>query len=126
MNLVEMRRTHTKFSIEQNPSVITISRTTRDRSQGYINNVKTDEGPFVVRIFVSKSSTPQNITTLAGEKQVDQYFGLLADYNADIRAGTEVKDEFVDNGMKFVVKAIYPQTVNGELVGYQGELERVM
>lgn len=124
-NLVELRRNHTKWSIEQNPTEITIHRTEKLKKEGYIEEIKSEVGPFVVRIFVSKSSSPQTVTTLAGEKQVDRYFGLLADYEADIQAGTTVKDEFEANGMKFLVRTIYPQTINGQVVGYQGELERV-
>lgn len=125
MSLVEMRRKHTKWSIEQNPVEIMIHRTKKNRMGGYIKDVESEVGPFTVRIFVSKSSSPQTVTTLAGEKQVDRYFGLLADYQADIQAGTNVKDEFEANGMKFLVKAVYPQTINNQVVGYQCEIERV-
>ncbi|GKV54242.1 hypothetical protein NCCP2222_01890 [Sporosarcina sp. NCCP-2222] len=125
-NLVEMRRKHTKWNIEQNPSYITIKRTEKKKMDGHIGETESTAGPFVVRIFVSNSNTVQKVMTLAGEKQVDRYFGLLADYEADIRAGTTVKDEFEAMGMKFLVKAIYPQTIHGQIVGYQGELERVM
>ena len=124
--LVEMRRKHTKWNIEQNPTEILINRTIKERKGGYIDESETDVGPFVVRIYSSNSNSPQTITTLAGEKQVDRHFGMLADCEADIRAGTNVKDEFEANGMKFVVKAVYPQRVAGEIVGYQCELERVM
>ncbi|MHC8516992.1 hypothetical protein [Sporosarcina sp. ITBMC105] len=125
-SLVEMRRAHTKWNIEQNPVVVTIHRTEKRKGGGYIEEAESDVGPFTVRIFVSHSNTNQTVTTLAGEKQVDRYFGLLADYQSDIRAGTTVKDEFVAMGMRFLVKAVYPQTINGQIVGYQGELERVM
>lgn len=125
-SIVEMRRKHTKWNIEQNPSEILIHRTEKRKGGGYIEEVESDVGPFVVRIFVSQSNTNQKVVTLAGEKQVDRYFGLLADYEADIQAGTDVKDEFEAMGMRFLVKAIYPQTIQGQIVGYQGELERVM
>ena len=125
MNLVEMRRTHTRFSIDQNPMEITVNRIEKKNMGGYYDEVKSVEGPFIVRIFISSSGSPQKITTLAGEKQVDRYFGLLADFEADIQAGTNVKDEFEAMGMKFLVKAIYPQMINSQIVGYQGELERV-
>lgn len=124
-NLVEFRRKHTKWNIEQNPVEITIHRTEKRKGGGYIEEVETDVGPFSVRIFVSSSSSPQSVVTLAGEKQVDRYFGLLADFEADIQAGTNVKDEFEAMGMKFLVKSVYPQIINGQIVGYQGELERV-
>ena len=124
-NPVEMRRKHTQWSIEQNPSSILINRIEKKKMSGYIDEVESVVGPFVVRIFATQSNSTQTITTLAGEKQVDRYFGLLADHSADIQAGTMVKDEFEVMGMKFLVKAIYPQTINSQIVGYQGELERV-
>ncbi len=124
-SIVDMRRKHTKWSIEQNPVEIMIHRTEKRKKEGYIEEVESDVGPFTVRIFVANSSSPQKVTTLAGEKQVDRYFGLLADHEADIQAGTDVKDEFEAMGMKFLVKSICPQTINSQNVGYQGELERV-
>lgn len=124
--IVELRRKHTQWSIKQNPSTITINRTIKQKAQGYIDERNIDVGPFVVRIFNAGSSSPQTVTTLAGEKQTDTYFGILADFEADIQASTTTKDEFVVDGIRYLVKAIYPQKISGEIVGYQGELERVI
>lgn len=126
MNFVEMRRKHTKWNIEQNPTTITVNRTIKKKAQGYIDEQNINVGPFIVRIFNSGSSSPQVVTTLAGEKQTDTYFGILADFEADIQANTTVKDEFEVDGIRYLVKAIYPQKIKGEVVGYQGELERVI
>lgn len=123
--IVEMRRKHTKWNIDQNPVEIVIRRTFKERKGGYIDESETDVGPFVVRIYSSNSNSPQTVTTLAGEKQVDRHFSLLADHEADIQASTTVKDEFEAYGMKFIVKAVYPQRIANEVVGYQCELERV-
>ena len=123
--LVKMRRKNTQWSINQNPTIITINRTMKKKAQGYIDDKNIDVGPFVVRIFNSGSSSPQLVTTLAGEKQTDTYFGLLADFKVDIQASSTVKDEFEVDGIRYLVKAIYPQKINSEVVGYQGELERV-
>lgn len=123
--IAEMRRKHTQWSIRQNPLEIMIKRTERINMGGYMDEVESVTGPFVVRIFSTSGGAMQEISTLAGTKQVDRYFGLLADFAADIRAGTLVTDEFEAMGMKFQVKSIYPQKIAGEVVGYQGELERV-
>lgn len=120
-----MRRKHTKWNIDQNPSEIMIKRTERIDAGGYFDNVQSQVGPFIVRLFIDKSGSPQEVTTLTGQKQVDRYFGLLADYEADIQAGTNIKDELEIDNMKFNVKAVYPQRIQGEIVGYQCELERV-
>ncbi|MDD1504257.1 hypothetical protein PVA17_16040 [Lysinibacillus sp. CNPSo 3705] len=63
---------------------------------------------------------------MAGEKQTDTYFGILADFEADIQANTTDKDEFEVDGIRYLVTAIYPQKIKGEVVGYQGELVRVI
>lgn len=123
-NIIAMRRKHTQWSIERNPVTITVNRREKVNMGGYMDEVESIAGPFIVRVFTSGGS-PQEITTLAGQKQVDRHFSLLADYQTDIRAGTLVTDEFEAQGMMFQVKAIYPQTVAGKVVGYQGELERV-
>lgn len=125
INLVEMRRKHTKWSIKQNATDITINRTTKEDMGGYFEENETTLEPQTVRIFVSKASTSQTVTTLAGQKQVDRYFGLLADHKADLKADTHTIDQFEVDGMTFVIKAVYPQTINSQLVGYQCELERV-
>lgn len=120
-----MRRDHTRWSIQQNPTSITIQRTERKDAGGYFDEDITNLSPQTVRVFSSKSSTNQTVTSLAGEKQVDRHFGLLADYKADIKADTHTKDEFEIDGMSFIVKAVYPQMINSKLTGYQCELERV-
>lgn len=124
-NLVEMRRKHTKWNIEQNPVEITIKRTEKKDMGGYFDETETTLPSQTVRIFSSKGGSPQEVVTLAGQKRVDRYFGLLADYEADIKADINTKDEFEANGMHFEVKAVFPQTISGEIVGYQCELERV-
>jgi len=51
---------------------------------------------------------------------------LLADHEAEIKAGTNVLDEFeVTDLGKFQVLAVYPQIVQGQIVGYQADLEKV-
>lgn len=122
--IVEMRRRHTKWSIEQNSSSILISRTERVRVGGGFDENETNVGPFQVRLYVT-SGSPKKISVLAGEKQVDSYYALLADYQADIRADTNTTDKFEVNGMGFEVKSVFPQRVAGNVVGYQCELERV-
>lgn len=125
INLVDLRRKHTQWSIKQNATDITINRETKEDVGGYFEENETILDPQTVRIFVSKANTNQTVVTLAGQKQVDRYFGLLADHKADLKADTHTTDQFELDGMTFVIKAVYPQTINSQLVGYQCELERV-
>jgi|SRR5690606_19968559 len=126
MDLVTLRRQHTKWAIEQNPTTITIHRTEKIDIGGYFEEVESEVGPFVVRIYQYGTQVPQEVSTLAGTKQVDRTWGMLMDYEADVKAGPNVLDEFevADIG-KFQVLEVYPQVVKGELVGYQVTLEKV-
>lgn len=126
MDLVALRRQHTKWAIQQNPTTITIHRTEKIDMGGYFEEVESEVGPFDVRIYQYGTWTPREVSTLAGVKQVDRTWGMLMDYEADVKAGSTVLDEFEVPGLgKFQVLEVYPQVVKGELVGYQVTLEKV-
>jgi len=126
MDLVALRRRHTKWAIQQNPTTITIHRTEKIDVGGYFEEVESEAGPFVVRIYQYGTWVPQEVSTLAGTKQVDRTWGMLMDYEADIKAGSNVLDEFEVPGLgKFQVMEVYPQKVKGKIVGYQVALEKV-
>jgi hypothetical protein len=126
MDMVALRRKHTGWAIQQNPTTITINRTEKTDMGGYFEEVKTEVGPFVVRLYGYGTWLPQEVSTLAGTKQVDKTWGMLADCQADIKAGPNVLDRFEVSGMGcFRVLEVYPQVVKGELVGYQVALEKV-
>lgn len=126
MTVVEALRAANARAIAENPTDITVRRTEKVDMGGYFDEVTSEHGPFTVRIFQQGSRIPQEISTLAGTKQVDKGWGMLADYQADIKAGPNVVDEFDVPGLgHFRVVAVYPQVVQGQLVGYQADLEKV-
>jgi len=126
MDLVILRRQHTKWAIQQNPTTITIHRTEKIDMGGYFEEVKSEVGPFVVRIYQYGTWAPQEVNTLAGTKQVDRTWGMLMDHEANVKAGPNVLDEFEVAGIgKFQVLEVYPQVVKDELVGCQVALEKV-
>ncbi len=126
MDLVSLRRQHTKWAIQQNSTTITINRTEKIDAGGYFDEVHSEVGPFTVRIYQYGTWVPQEVSTLAGTKQVDRTWGMLMDYEADVKAGSNVLDEFEVPGLgKFQVLEVYPQVVKDELVGYQVTLEKV-
>jgi hypothetical protein len=126
MDMVTLRRQHTSWAIQQNPTTIIIHRTEKVDMGGYFEEKESEVGPFVVRIYQQSSGVPREVSTLAGTKQVDGAWGMLADWQADIKADPNVLDEFEVLGMgRFQVLEVYPQMVNGELVGYQVALEKV-
>lgn len=126
MDLAALRRQHISWAIQQNPTTITINRTEKIDAGGYFDEVHSEVGPFIVRIYQYGTWAPQEVNTLAGTKQVDRTWGMLMDYEADVKAGPNVLDEFEVAGIgKFQVLEVYPQIVKGELVGYQVALEKV-
>ncbi len=126
MDLVALRRQHTKWAIQQNPTTITIKRTEKIDAGGYFEETHTEIGPFTVRIYQYGTWVPQEVSTLAGTKQVDRTWGMLMDHEADVKVGPNVLDEFEVAGIgKFQVLEVYPQVIKGELVGYQVVLEKV-
>ncbi len=126
MDFVALRRQHTKWAIQQNPTIITIHRTEKIDMGGYFEEIESELGPFTVRIYQYGTWVPQEVSTLAGTKQVDRTWGMLMDYEADVKAGPNVLDEFEVPGMgRFQVLEVYPQKVKDKIVGYQVALERV-
>lgn len=126
MDLVALRRQHTKWTIQQNPVEITIQRTEKVDMGGYFDEVESEHGPYTVRIFQRGMQLPLEVSNLGGTKQTDRGWGLLAGYEAEIKAGSNVLDEFeVDSLGKFQVLAVYPQIIQGQVVGYQADLEKV-
>ena len=120
------RKGDIQWNITQNPVVITIQRTEKIRSGGGFNEVESTIGPFTVRIYNKAGQLPKDTHSLAGTKKTEVAWGLLADHAADIKANSNVTDEFDVSGLgHFVVVGVFPQLVNGEIVGYQADLERV-
>lgn len=125
MEIGAMRRKHLQWVIQQNPVEVTIKRTEKTKAAGRLEETITEAGPFTVRIFTAKSTSPEKITSLAGEKLVDRSYEMLATSQADLQASSIVKDEFEAFGMHFIVKTVYPEIVHSEVIGYRCELERV-
>lgn len=125
MSFADVRRQHIAFNIGQNPTTISIQRMEKRRKGGGYKEVSTSLPPVTIRIYTARSQIPKTISILAGTKQTDKTYGLLADEWADIKAGPEVTDRFIANGEHFEIVAIYPQMVADTLVGYQAALERV-
>ena len=125
INLVEMRRNHTNWAIQQNGFEIELHRVGETRKGGKIQKINETLPPQLFRIYVKGGSETQHIDT-QGERQTDRYYRLLASWDADIQASTTVTDTLEWMGDKYIVKSVYHQSINGQVVGKQCELERVM
>lgn len=124
-DMVALRRKHVAWNISQNPTQISIHRKEKIRKGGGYGEVESDLVPITVRIFVTRTQVPQTVSVLAGTKQTDKMYSLLADEHADIKAGPDVTDRFTAFGESFEVVSIQQQVVQGVVVGYQADLERV-
>lgn len=124
-DFIATRRKHVAWNISQNPTTITIHRKEKIRKGGGYEEVESDLSPVTVRIFVTRTQIPQTVSVLAGTKQTDKMYSLLADEHADIKAGPNVTDRFSAMGEIFEVVSVQPQVVQGVVVGYQADLERV-
>lgn len=126
MDLVTLRRQNILWAIQQNPVSVTITRTKKEARDGGFVEVTSTHGPFAVRVFPAGGRSPGLVSDLPGRKFEDDTWGLLADYTADIQAGPNVVDEFDVPGLgHFQVTAVYPQVVQGQIVGYQADLKKV-
>ena len=126
MNIVDLRRQHVLWSVSQNPVSIVITRTEKAETEGRFAENTTQVGPLTVRIFQINKAGVRLDSGIAGTRSVDPDWGLIADWQADLRAGPNVRDEFEVAGLGFfVIKAVYPQKIQGQVVGYQAELEKV-
>ena len=123
--LVRTMRENTRWNIQQNPTTIIIQRTELPRSGGGRSKIETTLDPITVRITVASTKMgDQYHVTDPGIVKADPYY-LIAEHDADIRAGTDVTDAFETNLGKFRIKTVYPQRMHGEIVGIQAGLERM-
>ena len=126
MDLITLRRQCILRNIQLNPIEITVQRTEKVDMDGCFEEQVITLEPYVVRVFQKSSKIPQDVSTLVGTKQVDEMWGLLADNTVDLKAGPNIKDEFnVPVIGQFRIVAVYPQMVQGQLIGVQADLERV-
>lgn len=124
---IVIRRQQVQWNIQQNSTMITINRTEKVETEGHFDESKTVVGPLTVRIFAKKQGNPKETSDLAGTKQTDANWGLLADYQADIKAGPNILDEFDVPGIgHFQISSVLPQIFQGQIVGFQADLEKVM
>lgn len=127
MNFVEQRKKDVAFTIAENPTEITIEREEYIPTGGGRKKVKSTAGPFRVRIFTQggKQMAVKVVSGTAGAKHDDDTWAFLADSEADIRAGTNVIDEFTIDGIRFRVTMAIPRYWQGQRTSIDGTLKVV-
>ena len=111
-------------TIEENPTEITISVSTRKIVDGAWS-IDDSDRTLTVRIFQQKNPEVSVISDTKGTADTSKKYGMLADHTADLTDLSEERIEFGSPYGKMEVLAIYPQVVKGEVCGYQCELKRV-
>ncbi|MDD3927280.1 MAG: hypothetical protein PHT33_11550 [bacterium] len=119
------RREQTLWNIRQNPTEITITRTTKTPYKGGHKDETAEIGPLIVRIYSNSRRQPQLQSERQGTRITDGNWGMLADWRVDIRCGSDVTDEFETALGRFRVAQVKPQLLGNEIIGYQCDLERV-
>lgn len=122
---VKARREAIQHNIALNPAAIVVTRTELVRSGGGYEESETQLPSQTVRIYQRGGGGNQDVESGAGTKQTDARWGLLGDDTLDLQAGSDVTDRFTHNGHPFEVIDVIPQTVEGEVVGYQADLREV-
>lgn len=125
MTLVETMRRNTKWAIAQNPTEITVQRARITDVNGYEEKTEVTVPAQTVRLYISNGKSPYDMRDIQGRAKQDSYRAILADYEADLMATTDVTDTFYYEGERYVIKSILAQRIAGQVVGYQGEVERL-
>jgi len=125
--MIDRRVKDIAWAIEQNPVEVTIYRTTRILSDGHYSETKEELGPYRVRIFLNQSGfrgTLNEVKEIGGRALQSVTWSMLCDASVDIKAGANVVD-IVEAPMlgKLKVTNVTPLIVNGQIVGYQVQLE---
>jgi len=120
----EQRVRDIAWAIEQNPVDVTIYRTQRVLSEGHYTETTMEVGTYRGRIFLNDRHTPAKLIDEGGRALRSVTWSMLCDASVDVKAGANVVD-VVDVPMlgKLKVVNVIPLSVQGEVVGYQVQLQ---
>ncbi|MFU0784300.1 hypothetical protein [Clostridium sp.] len=127
MITAERRKKDIRWSIDQNPTEISFTKTVKRVVDGHFEET-TEPVTLVVRIFPQKTydSSINVSTSTIGTSYQNTAYGMLADSEADLSIDSKSSIEFDCSYGHMKVKNVYPQIVNGEICGYDCGLEKVM
>ncbi len=124
MITAERRKADIIKSISLNPTEIKIKQIVKVLKEGCFDEEKR-ENTFTVRIYHQQKSDIQITSNTIGMLYKSKRYGMLADSTVDFEISPKSSIEFdcIYGHMKII--AVYPQTIKGELCGYQIDLEKV-
>lgn len=132
----KLRRAHQNL-IADNPVEITIERVVRIREGGGWRQEATTVGTFIGRIYQENTGSriDDDTVTTAGIRRDDARWGLLApptmtdtddaEVDTDLRSDPQQRDTITTALGTFEVTEVYPRQDNGEVWGWQANLQRV-
>lgn len=127
MNLYAVQKEALRMTIDANPTLVTVNRTSYIEHEGGRKKVESVVGPFKILIYPKSGnrSNRKETTGDPGSKDSEDWVGLALD-DADFRAGAHVTEYFdTPNLGRFSVKSSTPITIEGKVTGYLLALERI-
>lgn len=124
MTTIEALRDATVRAIAENPIQVVIHRVEyQDDGAGGRIKFEVDLPAFTGRLVPSRSRS-FGYQTEAGLVQLAPWV-LLAPWDADLRAGSDVEDTFAAGGRRYRVVRVIPRAWRGEVYTLHAELEEV-
>ncbi len=125
MDTLKALRAANQRTIQENPVDVTIHRVLfLPDGAGGRQKQEEDIPPFQGRIMPSKQQLKKRQDE-AGEMQISAWT-LIAPWDADIKAGSNVIDTFQVNGRSFRVVRVIPRKFIGKAYSIQAVLDEVM
>lgn len=124
MITTERRKADIIKSISLNPTEIKIKQIIKVLKEGYYDEEE-KEYTLIVRIYHQQKSDIQISSNTIGTVYKSKRYGMLADstVNLEITPKSDIEFDSIYGHMK--ITAIYPQIINGELCGYQVDLDKI-
>ncbi|WP_271810534.1 hypothetical protein [Clostridium beijerinckii] len=112
--------------ISMNPTTISFTQISKKIVDGGFVN-ETSDRTITVLIYTGDSdmSGLQMESKIEGTSHTNSKYKMIADSEADLEINPKETVEFENNGIKFEIKAVYPQIVEDIRCGYMCDLERI-
>lgn len=120
-----LRRDHAAL-IAEDQVAITVHRVSYvDDGAGGRAKVESDLPTFNVRLVPqSASRPPAAVTSEAGQEHIADVL-LLAPWDVDLQAGSDVEDSFSVNGRRYVIRRVTARQLQGQTYALQAAIEEV-
>lgn len=120
---LEQRRADASTHINMDPIQIEIVRSEKKRNDGGgLSTVSTTLPAQTVRIYLL--GTPQK-TVVIGGKAIEADYIMLAPWDADVKATSNINDSFKCSVGNFSIEGIIPTFAEGQIASYQCYLKKV-